>query len=171
MDIAKPEAKLEEVKFFLEKMREQQGYPLEDQKPFTFYMNALLCAAGTLHDCFRYGQDEEAIRWKRDWEAGLAPQDKALYDFLKEDRNFELHLAGSRRKSKTEEQWLPPGSYSLTRGTREYVFAPPDVKKAVKITPQVYVIDIEGAERAAVEVCADYATLLERLIAEYKARP
>jgi len=170
MDIARPEAKLREVKFFLGKMRYVERHPLADQEPFTFYMNALLCAASSLRDCFRHGQDKGANAWKKHWEANnLTPSERALYRFLGKDRDAEVHRAGSRRKLKTKEQWLRPGSYSLTPGTREDVIAPPDLKEAVKISPQAYVIDIDGTERVAIEACAKYAALLERLVAEYKA--
>jgi len=61
MDIAKPEAKLRELNFFLKKMQDLQRYiELPETEPFAFYMNAFLSAASSLRDCFRKGGDKQA---------------------------------------------------------------------------------------------------------------
>ena len=168
MDIAKPEAKLRELNFFLKKMQDLQRYiELPETEPFAFYMNAFLSAASSLRDCFRKGGDKQAARWQKNWEAQLTPQEEALYDYLRVERNIELHRGGSRRKHKTKQQHLAPGSYELTPGTRGDVAGPPDV--LVQIDKQVLFFTIEGNERNALEACAEFAGLLERLMAEYKA--
>jgi hypothetical protein len=149
-------------------MREQERRAFEDQEPFQFYMNAFLCAASTLRDCFRYGQDKSAMDWKRTWEAKLTPQEKGVYDFLGEDRNAELHRAGSSRKAKVKTEEFAAGSYSFAPGTTEIVVAPPEVQVAMRKDKKVYTITIAGTERVAIEACAEYAALLERLIADYQ---
>jgi len=165
--------KLREARFFLSHMIEQERMA-GDEEPFNFYLSAFLSAGMSVRDAFHVEQDRNrnnAIKaWKKVWEVRLTPEEKRLYDFMREDRKHEVHRSGSSRKAGTENRELGPGTHKLASGTME-VFGPPGVSPLATIQTPAYYFTIAGTERKATEACSKYLALLERMVADFKAAP
>jgi hypothetical protein len=89
MNIEKVEKKVREIRFFLDKMREEERRAFGDREPFDFYLSAFLGAAMTVRGAFHIRQDPKrnaAIKaWKEAWEARLTPEDSCAYEFMRKD--------------------------------------------------------------------------------------
>jgi hypothetical protein len=163
------EKKLREAKFFLEKMIHHERLASNAKEPFEFYLSAFLSAGMSVRDAFQVRQDRkrnEAVKkWKRDWEAHLTPKD--VWDFMRKDRNHEVHAGGSSRTVKTENTELGLGTHSL--GPVTHILAgPPDVPPAI-IHTRAYYFTIKRKELKATEACGEYLALLQRMVADFKA--
>jgi len=116
MNIKNAKKKLREARFFLNYMIEQER-KAGDEELFDFYLSAFLSAGMSVRDAFHVEQDRNrnnAIKaWKKVWEVRLTPEEKRLYDFMREDRKHEVHRSGSSRKAGTENRELGPGTHKL----------------------------------------------------------
>jgi hypothetical protein len=170
MNIKNAKKKLREVRFFLNHMIEQER-KAGDEEPFDFYLSAFLSAGMSVRDAFHIEQDRNrnnAIKaWKKVWEVRLTPEEKRLYDFMREDRKHEVHRSGSSCKAGTENRELGPGTHSFASGTMTLA-GPPGVPLAF-IPVRAYSFTIAGTERQVTEACSEYLTLLERMVADFKA--
>jgi hypothetical protein len=172
LKIENAERKLQEARFFLDKMIEQESMAFEDKATFDFYHSGFLSAGMSVRDAFHVEQDRklnEAIKaWKKVWEARLTPDEACLWDFMREDRKQEVHGSGSSRTVKTEQIKVGVGSVHSDRsGTVAAIgsrWAGP-----VVIYKPTYNITIAGTGRKATEVCGEYLALLERMVAAFKA--
>jgi hypothetical protein len=172
MDIARIEKKLREAATSLNEMVEQERMAFGDKERFDVSLSSFLSAAMSVRDAVRYERDRqrnEAIKaWKEAWEAGLTPGQRRLYDFMREDRNAEVHGSGSRRTVKTDEIKVGVGSsYSDKSGTLEVMGSP--LAGPATINKPTYYFTIDGNEQKATEACAEYLELLERMVAKFKA--
>jgi hypothetical protein len=115
MNIKSAKKKLREARFFLNHMIEQER-KAGDEEPFDFYLSAFLNAGMSVRDAFHVEQDRNrnnAIKaWKKVWEVRLTPEEKRLYDFMREDRKHEVHRSGSSRKAGTENREPGPGTFT-----------------------------------------------------------
>jgi hypothetical protein len=157
------EKKLREARFFLEKMDEHE------RNAFDFYLSAFLNAGRTVDYRLRHEQGATYSKWRTAWDATLTQEQRDLVKFMVDDRDVEVHEAGSRRIGKTENRELGPGTHTLAGATHE-VSAPPDVFPAAIIRTHAYYFTIDGTERKVTEACNEYLALLERMVAEFKAR-
>jgi hypothetical protein len=169
--IENTEKKLRETRFFLNKMIEHERMAFDDKEPFEFYLSAFLSAGMSVRGAFHVKQDRklnEAVkRWKEAWEAKLMPEERCLWDFMRTDRNHEVHGGGSSHTVGTEKRELGPGEHKLASGTHT-VFGLPNWPPAIIRTPAYY-FTIEGTERKVAEACGEYLELLGRMVADFKA--
>ena len=172
------EKKLEEARTFLNEMRDQEQKAFGSKEPFDHYLSAFLSAGMSVRGAFHVKQDRlrnEAVKkWKEAWEAQLGPAQKSIYDFMGEDRNFEVHdHSGSRRGVESKEIKIGlGGSYSDKSGTLTVMGSPGvllGTDTGATISMPQYSFDTRGAKRRVTEVCAEYLKLLEQMVAEYKA--
>jgi hypothetical protein len=170
------EKKLQEARAFLSKMRDQEQRAFDDKQPFDQYMSAFLSAGMSVRGAFRVEQDRQrnqAIKeWKETWEANLTQEQMRIYEFMREDRNDEVHHGGSRRVVDPKEIKIGVGgSYTDESGTLTVMGSPGPLigadTSATITTPQ-YFFHIGGAKRLVTEVCAEYLRLLEQMVAHYK---
>jgi len=169
------EKKLREAEFFLGEMRKQETRAFGDREPFDFYLSAFLSAARTVDYRLRHEQAATYPRWRKAWDARLASNEKSLIKFLVDDRNVEVHESGSGRSVKTAEIPLSGNTtYSDDSGTLQ-VFAPPRPLIPQRVGPDAvimkpsYHFTIAGAERKATDACAEYLSLLTRMVEQFKA--
>ena len=171
------EKKLEEARAFLNGMRDQEQRAFGDKQPFDHYLSAFLSAGMSVRDAFHAEQDRKrdpAIKkWKETWEAQLTPQQKSIYEFMRKDRNREVHRSGSRRLIETKQIKVGVGgTYSDKSGTLNVMGCPSPLLGAdtgATISMPQYVFDINGVKRLVTEVCAEYLSLLDQMAADYKA--
>jgi hypothetical protein len=174
LNIQNVEKKLREAKFFLNKMREYERGAFQDPEPFDFYLSAFLNAGMTVRNGFHVTQNRKrdaAIKhWRKQWETShLSPKARAIYDFMREDRRVEVHGSGSRRRVKTKDQELVQGTNRFASGT-DFVSGPAsDVLPLGSRPAPAYSFTIAGTERTATDACAEYLTLLERMVERFKA--
>jgi hypothetical protein len=174
MNLDQIEKKLREGEYFLGKMRERESRAFGDREPFDFCLSAFLSAARTVDYRLRHEQAATYPSWRTAWDARLPPNERTLIKFLVDDRNIEVHESGSGRSMKTAEIPLSGNTtYSDESGTLT-VLAPPraltgNVGPDAVIMKPSYHFTIDGAERKATDACAEYLSLLTRMVQELKA--
>lgn len=172
MNIQNVEKKLREAGFFLEKMSEHERMAVADKEPFDFYLSAFLNAGMTVRTSFYVKQDRTRnaaiTSWRKQWETSLNPEEKTIYDFMREDRVAEVHGSGSSRSVKTADRELASGTHKLASGTF-YVMGSPQLAPSAVIKTPAYYFSIAGTQRKATDVCAEYLKLLERIVERFKA--
>jgi hypothetical protein len=170
--IENAEKKLRETSSSLEQMIELQRMAFGDKEKFDFYLSGFLSAGMSVRGAFHIKQDRkrnEAVRkWKDDWEAQLTPEERCLWDFMRTNRNHEVHGSSLSHTMKTEEIKVGIGSsYSDKSGTLE-VWGSPMAGPVVIHKPTWY-FTIDGVDRKATEACGEYLGLLEKMVAKFKA--
>jgi hypothetical protein len=172
LNIQNVEKKLREARFFLDKMSEHERMAVADKEPFDFYLSAFLNAGMTVRTSFHVRQNRTRnaaiTSWRKQWKTSLNPKEGDIYDFMREDRVAEVHGSGSSRSVKTEDRELGAGTYKFASGTEDVV-GPPGVHPLAIISVPAYSFTIAGTERKATDVCAEYLTLLERMVERFKA--
>jgi hypothetical protein len=168
MDMASTEKKLREARFFLDKMSEHERMAVQHKEPFEFYLSAFLSAGRTVDYRLRHEQPATYPTWRTKWNTTLANAEERLITFMVDDRNVEVHASGSSRTIKTENRELGAGTYKFASGTME-VFGPSWVHPLAIIPVLAYSFTIDGAERNATDVCAEYLSLLERMVEAFRA--
>lgn len=157
-------------------MTVQERRVLGDREPFDYYLSAFLSAAMSVRDGFKYRQNrprDKAIKaWHAQWESNLTAEEKPLYEFMRKDRNAEVHnlLSGSSRTVAREAiEGNPIGTPSTGGGVILIdIDGPLVMAPAVMYKPTFHFI-IDGAERKATKACAAYLALLQRMVAQFEA--
>jgi hypothetical protein len=173
------EKKLREARTFLNKMRDDEQRAFGD-KEFDQYLSAFLSAGMSVRGAFHVEQDrqhdQKVKNWKQNWEAKLPPESKRVYDFMGEDRNYEVHRHdGSRRIVEQKAIKVGAGSsYTDKSGGVLHVMGSPSpllgVDTGATVSMTQYFFDISGIKRPVTEVCAEYLKLLDDMFANYKSQ-
>jgi hypothetical protein len=171
MNIEGVEKKLREARFALDQMIEQDRMADSKEEQFDLYLSGLLAAGMSVRNAFHVEQDRkrnEAVKkWKSDWEARLSPEERCLWNFMREDRNHEVHRSGSSRTMKIENREFRAGTHKLADGTMHVTGAPGFDR--VTIHAPGYYFTIDDVERKATEACEEYLGLLQQMVAAFKA--
>jgi hypothetical protein len=171
------EKKLREAHRFLNEMRAQEQKAFGDKEPFDHWLSAFLSAGMSVRDALHVegggAHDKTVKKWKETWEGQLPPAQKCIYDFMREDRNREVHRSGSQRVVESKDVKVGVGgSYSDKSGTLTVMGSPSvllGTDTGATISMPQYSFDICGVKRRVTEVCAEYLNLLEQMVAHYKA--
>jgi hypothetical protein len=171
MAIENVELKLQEVRSFLDKMRDQEQKAFGDKEPFDHYLSAFLNAARTVDYRLRHECKATYPAWRKAWNAKHPSEDNLIKCMVGKRRN-EIHEGGSGRIVKTKEIKVGVGgSYSDKSGTLEVMGCPSPLLSentgATVYVPQYFFV-IDGVERLVTVVCAEYLALLEQMVAQYK---
>ncbi len=171
MNLQRLNTKIEEARFFLRHMMEEERRISGDKKPFDYYLSAYLSATMSVRGSFYVLQNPERDRvvkcWREAWESNLTQDEWKLYDYMREDRVAEVHKTGSRRSVAQKGVEFPVGTYD-TGDSIITVSGSPSVPPLV-INKQVYNFTIDGAERKVTDAGAAYLALLERMVAQFEA--
>ena len=87
--------------------------------------------------------------------------------YVADDRGLEVHESGSGRSATAEVSAITGNVYSDNSGVLT-IFAPPGTSPAAIVKP-AYHFMIGGANRKVTEACTEYLTLLDRMVADFKA--
>jgi hypothetical protein len=160
--------KLREARFFLRQLSEQGQMAFSDPEEFDFHLSAFLCSARSIDYRFRhlYGAKYKAFYTK--WEGALQPPDRKLLKVMVDDRNLEVHEAGSGRL-KQEERIPVSQRYQDKSGTMT-VSGPPGTPP-VQIVKPVYAFDVDGQLVPVDACCEKYLALLDQLVAGFSRHP
>lgn len=157
--------KVREAAFFLSKLQEQSRLAFGDHERFDYYLSAFLSAARSVDYRLRHGHGTKYTAFRENiWDPGLAPAEQRLLKFMTDDRNLEVHEAGSGRLQ-GEERIPIRGRYEDGSGSIT-AFGPPGAPPAEVIKP-AYTFDLDGHPVPVVECCREYVRLLERLVQEF----
>jgi hypothetical protein len=154
--------KIAEAQSFLGKMTEQDGLMISHG--FDHDLSAFLTAGRSV--C--YGVEV----WRKKWENALTSEENHLYDFMRKNRDDEVHHSGAALTVEKEPVKVGGGQYSDKSGTIE-VFGPtialdPDMPNAV-VYKTAHYFTINGTKHKATEACAAYLALLKRIVAQCEA--
>ena len=167
MNTESVEKKQREARFFLTKMIEHEARAFGDREPFDFYLSAFLSAARSIDYRLHHEQAATYPAWRDSWKAALAPNDDQLMKYMADDRALEVHESGSGRNATVEYSAISGNTYSDNSGVLT-VFAPPGTSPGAIVKPAYY-FTIGGANKKVTEACAEYLTLLDRMVADFKA--
>lgn len=155
-------------------MKDHDSRAFGDKEPFDFCLSAFLSAARSVDWRLRHEHKAAYEPWRKEWDATLTAQEDRLIKFMVDDRNLEVHESGSTRGVKDERTNIQ-GTYSDKSGTIT-VSGPPltlggplENPTAAFIIKPAYFFIIDGAERKATYVFGEYLTLLEQMVAKFKA--
>jgi len=160
--------KLRETRFFLRQLAEQSQLAFADPEEFDFHLSAFLCSARSIDYRLRhlYGAKYDAFYTK--WEGALQPPDRKLLKVMVDDRNLEVHEAGSGRLK--QEERIPVSQRYQDKSGTMIVTGPPGMPPAQIVKP-VYTFDIDGQLVPVDESCGKYLALLEQLVSDFSRHP
>jgi hypothetical protein len=168
VDLERVHKKLEEARFFLGKVMDEEPRIVGDKQPFDYYLSAFLNAGRTVDYRLRHEQATIYPAWRTAWDASLTPQENSLIKFMVDDRIAEVHASGSRRSVGQESVEFGIGEHRLPGGGGMVgVAGPPGMPPAVVNRPTCSFI-IDGTDRRATEACRDYLALLERMVSQFE---
>ena len=148
-------------------MIEHEARAFGDREPFDFFLSAFLSASRSIDYRLRHEQSAIYPVWRDSWNAALAPNDDQLMKYMADDRALEVHRSGSGRSASLEYSAMQGNTYSDNSGVLT-VFAPPETPPAT-IGKPAYYFTINGANKRVTEACTEYLTLLDRMVADFKA--
>jgi hypothetical protein len=171
------DAKLLDAHSALREMQAQERKAVDPNRVFERNHTAFLAACDTLRDQFHQRSDRTrnaAIKaWKDGWEEQLKTTgDRALYDFMHDDRNNALHKGQSVRTAKTKE--LQIGNHyqddgCTISGTGGMIGDGRPQRAPLVVKKPHYVYEIAGVEQDVTKVCAAYWALLQRMVTDFRA--
>jgi hypothetical protein len=169
-DIEPVKNKLGEARRHLADMRSQEQRAFGSR--FDDCLNAFLSAGRTVDYRLRREYKATYPAWRTKWSAQHQLEDRLL-EFIHKDRDVEIHESGSRRIVRVEPIRIGiGGSYSDASGTLE-VWGSPTLllgdSAGATINKARYVFNVDGTERSVTEVCAEYLTTLEGMVADFEA--
>lgn len=190
MNLNRVNKKLNEAKFFLDKLKKQETKGGKYPERFDSYLSAFLTAAKSVDELFLYEVNREAPGqrstysiWHREWKVrcNLADTERRLIEFMERDRNIEVHTSGSRRAFKTTMKRLPMdwGNFSQKPGVKNYVsyhWKGTKIReriigepKSVKILKEKYYFTIDGSEHSVIQASTKYVKLRARMLKQFGA--
>jgi hypothetical protein len=167
MELSRIDKKIAEAQFFLDKMTEQETRIIGDKEPFDYYLSAFLNAARIVDYRLRHEQGAKYKPWRTAWDSRLNPKDRGLMEFLRVDRNVEVHAKGSKRNVGQEGVKFGVGEHRIDGGLL-IIGGPPGMEPDVAYRP-AYEFTIDGTDRKVTEACAAHLALLRRMVAEFQA--
>ncbi|TLY40930.1 MAG: hypothetical protein E6K58_10925 [Nitrospirae bacterium] len=156
--------KLRETRFYLRQLLEQRQLAFSDPEEFDFCLSAFLCAARSIDYRLRHLYKAKYKTFYTKWERTLQPPERGLLKLMVDDRNLEVHEAGSSRL-KQEERIPVSQRYQDKSGTMT-VTGPRGAPPAQIVKP-VYAFHIDGQLVPVDECCGKYLELLEQLVADF----
>lgn len=157
--------KLREARFFLKKMAERAAMAFGEHEEFDFHLSAFLSAGRSVDYRLRHtSQTYPAFRAA--WNQSLSADETDLIKFMVDDRNVEVHEAGSTRQE--DELRIPVrGTYKDASGTLTAFPGVPGTPPAEIIRPTYFFV-VSGRQVPALEACDVYLRLLDRLVSDYR---
>ena len=175
MDLARTHKKLGEAQAWLGNMFEQDGLMIRGR--FDDYLSAFLSAGMSVRDGFHYKQDQPrnaAVKaWCKKWEDALTADEQDLYEFMRVNRNAEVHTTGAALAVVKEPVRVGVGSSYSDRSSTLEVFGSPSVllghDTAAVIQKRTHYLTVGNTKQKATAVCTAYLALLQRMVAEFEA--
>jgi hypothetical protein len=165
-------AKLHEARSFLDEMRGQEQMAFGDKSQFDHFLSAFLSAGRSVDYRLRCECKATYPGWRDKWNAQHTSEDR-LIELMHNIRASEVHARGSGRSAKSEQIKVGiGGSYSDKSGTLEIMGSPSPLMggdMGATISKPLYIFNVFGTERPVTEVCNEYLTLLDQMVAQYEA--
>jgi hypothetical protein len=171
MAIETVRAKLDEARSFLAEMRDQEQRAFGDkEEKFHKALSGFLGAGRSA--VYRLEKMANYETWREAWNAQNPSKDSCLKR-IHDKRDTDVHEGGSGPIVRLKQIKVGVGgSYSDKSGTLESWGTPSpliDVDTGATIYVPQHFFDIDGTERPVTEVCAEYLTALEQMVAQYEA--
>ncbi len=159
--------KLREANYFLRGMEAIARRPVGDPEDFEFLLSPLLSASRSITDPLesrRYGQ------WYEAWRNGRTPREQELLEFMRAQRNAEVHRDGADVEVSVE--FVPLTQIRQDRhGHPAYGFhwwGPPGMPPP-EVGINVHQFELGGTQVEASATCRDFVTVLAALVADFGA--
>ena len=159
--------KLREAHYFLRQMEAIAGRPVGDPEDFEFLLSALLSASRSVTDPLdgrRYRQ------WYEAWRSARTPREQELLEFMRVQRNAEVHREGADMEVRVE--FVPLTRLRQDRhGHPAYGFhwwSPPGTPPP-EVGINIHEFELGGTQVEASQTCRDFVTVLAALVAAFRA--
>jgi hypothetical protein len=159
--------KLSEAERNLALMRKEETRGI-GERSYDHHLSGFLNAAYSVADGMP-NQGDPAIAGKfKTWKAALSTEQTALYDFMRADRNAEVHGSGSCRRVKIKQEPIlgsytdPAGGGTVAPSSSPATLGFPAPTAVVE--KYEYVSTIGGVERKTTEACSEGLALLREMV-------
>jgi hypothetical protein len=166
--------KLEEARFFLSKLREQQAAQARLEKPpashFRYCLNAFIISARSVKWFLeREGKQQERKKyeaWINGWNARLQDAENALDGLAIEMRDTAVHRGLVQTKVRSTE--VPVSRRQPSPGSGTF-FQPARLRQSSPswTVSEFHYVELQGKELEIVEVCERYIDLLTRMVTDF----
>src|SRR5712692_1866886 len=155
--------KLREAEFFLGHLRTAWPTANLADESFDFYLSAFLSAARSVTWVLQAEHKSAYDAWFPRWGDALSGDDKALLQFLKNERNDVLKTGMTSRDATTE----PMHAFEFMATTSPDHVEPWSFDPEAMIDINHYSFNVAGNKRPAIDVCSDGVRVLQRLLDDF----
>jgi hypothetical protein len=133
------------------------------------HLSAFLAAGRSVTFALQKEAKAEYDRWFPSWLGALAPNDRDLLDYMRDQRNAELKQAGAAVSEGLEERsvWQRKSAGPNTPIVAQ-LLAFGLYGEDVTIAVPTLMFDMQGGQKPARDLCARYVALLESLVTDFK---
>jgi hypothetical protein len=171
MAIDTVKAKLHEARSSLNEMRDEEQKAAGESR-YNDRLSAFLSAARSVDYRLRCEYPATYPDWRKKWNVQHPAEDRLL-EFLHNKRGHEVHGRGSCPSVETEEIKVgTSSSYSDKAGTLQGGGSPSTltgVQSSAATFKRKHFFNVSGIKRSVTEVCAEYLTVLEQMVAQFEA--
>jgi hypothetical protein len=173
--LARASRKLREARFFLGQMTqtEQKGEAgmVTDPEAFQFFLSAFQGAARSVIQTLEAGRLGQTVNQWRD--ELLEERDRALVEFMTEERDSEVHRAGTTEQAAVEmvpvtelqqatRAGQPSPGFHFSHAAYGYTFTPGTPPPRVGVRRHSYAVD--GTPERVTDTAGRYLALLDKLV-------
>jgi len=162
------EKKLREVHYFIRQMEAVASRPVGDPEDFEFLLSALLSASRSITEPL--DKSRRYRQWYEAWFNGRSSRDRELLEFIRVQRNAEVHRDGADVEVTVE--FVPVTQMREDRhGHPAYGFrwwSPPGVAPP-EVGVNVHHFELGGTQIEASGTCRAFVTVLNALVHDFAA--
>jgi hypothetical protein len=179
MGVIDTEAKFREARFFLDRMRALDEPGPGNHERFIeytgYFFSAFLSAARSI---FQHLATDQAFKvwYDQTWLPSLGPDDRAFQDMMKNERDYEIHVAKpSQKQSRTVERNFGPGQHPTRMGTisstTDEFWGPPALPLSIPFD-YLFIRSTSGSIDLRVEAAAErYLDLNNKMVQAWLPSP
>jgi hypothetical protein len=157
--IPKTQKKLRETKFFMGKLMQEAQTTNLDKEDFEFLLSAFLTAGRSVRDVLKNEHRSYKAWYQSVWKTKLRSEESELFEFMRVQRNIEVHDLGAETQESIE--MIP-----LAHAANSPLYVAYGDTGA-EIGRKVYYFEIDGKPENALDVCRCYLDLLVRLVDDF----
>jgi hypothetical protein len=164
--------RLEEARFFLDKLRQEKKRQEEllgtNPQEFRYYVHAFLSAARSVRWVLQCDEPEKYKAWTDTWAAKDSLADKDLLKLMNDQRVAVTHRRGAETTPVSEKVAIRESAHPAAGS---HFFGPPGMDPPWTIL-DVHYFEFEGKREEVVTTCERYVEYLDRMLKDFmRAHP
>jgi hypothetical protein len=161
--------KLREANFFLQRLiDERQRFVRNEPEAFQFYLSAFLSAARSVTLALQKEEKPRYDAWFPKWFKRLSEDDRNLCNFMKDQRNVELHETGAHvNLSSISVPYLETTAGEFGGPLYSFQSFGPSGQHAPNVERPAYHFERPGTETEVTVACRRYFDLVAELVQDF----